>query len=252
MAERPVASGMAARLKAMTQARVALGRVGEALPTAPMLDFQLAHARARDAVHAELSAEGFAESIGRPVIEVRSQARDRTTYLQRPDLGRLVSLADAAKLAPAAQPEDMAFMVGDGLSATAVHAHAASLLLALFERLKDWRIAPVVLARQARVALGDEVGERLRVPLAVVLIGERPGLSAPDSLGAYLTWSPRRGRLDSERNCVSNIRPPHGLGYADAAERIAWLMREARARKLTGVALKDESERLGLPGSNHD
>lgn len=238
MAEPPAPSLLARRLRTLTQARVALGRAGEALPTAPMLDFQLAHARARDAVHAELSAAGFAEAIDREVKEVRSRAADRTAYLQRPDLGRLLD-----PRASLAQVDcDAVLVVADGLSATAVHAHAASLLLALLDRLSDWRIAPVVLARQARVALGDEIGAAVGAPLAVVLIGERPGLSAPDSLGAYLTWQPRRGRLDSERNCVSNIRPPHGLGYGEAADRIAWLMREARLRRLTGVALKDESE----------
>ncbi len=168
----------------MTQARVALGRTAQALPTAPMLDFQLAHARARDAVHAELTADGFAEAIGRPVIEVRSQASNRTSYLQRPDLGRLLHADDATRLklfSGESRSPDAVFVVGDGLSATAIHAHAASLLLALFARLTDWRIAPVVLARQARVALGDEIGEALGASLALVLIGERPGLSAPDS-----------------------------------------------------------------------
>lgn len=233
----------AARLRALTQARVALGRVGHALPTTPMLDFQLAHARARDAVHAELTVEGFAEAIGRPVIEARSRAPDRATYLARPDLGRLLDEEDAAALEPA--DADLAIVVADGLSAAAVHAHAASLVVALIERLPGWRVAPVVLAHQARVAFGDEVGAALGVDLVAVLIGERPGLSAPDSLGAYLTWAPRCGRLDSERNCVSNIRPPHGLSYDQAAGRIAWLLKAARNRRLTGIGLKDEA---ALPG----
>jgi ethanolamine ammonia-lyase small subunit len=226
------------RLRNLTQARIGLGRAGQALPTRAMLDFQLAHARARDAVAARFETDGFSDAIGgRAVIEVSSLAGDPATYLQRPDLGRRLAQADAAKLVPAG--DEVAFIVGDGLSATAVQAHAASLLLALFERLPGWRIAPVVLARHARVALGDEIGAALGVELAVMLIGERPGLSAPDSLGAYLTWAPRPGRQDSERNCVSNIRPPHGLGYAAAADAIVWLMSEAKARKLTGVALKD-------------
>jgi len=227
----------AARLRALTQARVALGRVGQALPTGAMLDFQLAHARARDAVHAELTTEGFAAAIGRNVIEVRSRASDRPTYLRRPDLGRLLDADDGARLQPAGA--DIAIVVADGLSATAVHAHAASLVTELCARLSDWRIAPIVLARQARVALGDEIGAALGVDLVAMLIGERPGLSAPDSLGAYLTWQPRPGRLDSERNCVSNIRPPHGLGYAAAADRIAWLLRAARDLRLTGIGLKE-------------
>lgn len=232
------------KLRSLTQARVALGRVGQALPTAALLDFQLAHARARDAVHAELVADGFAAAIGRPVIDVRSRAPDRPTYLGRPDLGRLLDDADAAKLQPT--DAELAITVGDGLSAIAVHAHAASLVTALVARLGGWRIAPVVLAHQARVALGDEIGAALGVDLIVMLIGERPGLSAPDSLGAYLTWAPRRGRRDSERNCVSNIRPPHGLGYDAAADRIAWLLGAARQRRLTGIGLK---EGVALGGS---
>lgn len=240
MAEPPVRPDFAARLRAVTQARIALGRAGQGLPTSALLDFQLAHARARDAVGAALDTGGFSAAIGgREVIEVASRAPDHATYLQRPDLGRRLAEADAGKLT--ATGDEVAFIVGDGLSATAVQAHAAPLLLALFDRLPGWRIAPVVLARHTRVALGDEIGALLGVDLVVILIGERPGLSAPDSLGAYLTWQPRPGRLDSERNCISNIRPPHGLSYAQAADSIAWLMTEARSRRLTGVALKDES-----------
>ena len=246
MAEPPVRPDFAARLRAVTQARIALGRAGQALPTRAMLDFELAHARARDAVVATFDTAGFSAAIGgRPVIEVASRAPDHASYLQRPDLGRRLAEADAGKLA--ATGDEVAFIVGDGLSATAVQAHAAPLLRALFDRLAGWRIAPVVLARRARVALGDEIGGLLGVGLVVMLIGERPGLSAPDSLGAYITWQPRLGRLDSERNCVSNIRPPHGLGYDQAAENIVWLMAEARARRLTGVALKDESDARLLP-----
>ena len=244
MAEPPTRPDFAARLRAVTQARIALGRAGQALPTAALLDFQLAHARARDAVGAVFDSAEFSAAIGgREVIEVASRAPDHATYLQRPDLGRGLAEADAGKLT--AGGEEVAFIVGDGLSATAVQAHAAPLLQALFDRLPSWPIAPVILARHARVALGDEVGALLGVDLVVMLIGERPGLSAPDSLGAYLTWHPRPGRLDSERNCVSNIRPPHGLSYARAADSIAWLMTEARSLRLTGVALKDESEVKG-------
>lgn len=249
MAEPPVRPDFAARLRAVTQARIALGRAGQALPTAALLDFQLAHARARDAVGAAFDIQGFSAEIGgRAVIDVSSRAPDHATYLQRPDLGRRLAEADVGKLA--ATGDEVAFIVGDGLSATAVEAHAAPLLLALFERLPGWRIAPVVLARHARVALGDEIGAALGIDLAVMLIGERPGLSAPDSLGAYLTWQPRPGRLDSERNCISNIRPPHGLGYAQAADSIVWLMTQARLRRLTGVALKDESGVKGKGGSD--
>jgi ethanolamine ammonia-lyase small subunit len=235
------------RLRALTQARVALGRSGAGLPTKALLDFQLDHARARDAVHTALSGEGFAEAVGRPVIEVRSRVQDRTEYLKRPDLGRLLDEADAAKLAPAG--DTLAIMVADGLSATAVHAHAAPMVAALTARLTSWRIAPIVLAREARVALGDPVGAALGVDMIVVLIGERPGLSASDSLGAYLTWQPRPGRRDSERNCVSNIRPPHGLSYEQAADTIAALVEGARQMQLSGVALKDGAPQLPGPAA---
>jgi ethanolamine ammonia-lyase small subunit len=225
------------RLRALTQARVLLGRAGQGMPTTALLQFQLDHARARDAVHMALNVDGFAAAIGRPVIAVRSCARDRSEYLTRPDLGRMLHPDDAATL-HTSRGDTLAIVVADGLSATAVHAHAASLVNALVMRLGSWNIAPVVLASQARVALGDAIGAALGVDIVVVLIGERPGLSAPDSLGAYLTWSPEPGRLDSERNCVSNIRPPHGLGYDAAAGQIARLVHSARDQRRTGVELK--------------
>jgi len=237
MAEPPVSLD---RLTALTPARVRLGRSGSAMPTSALLAFDLDHACARDAVHAELDAKGLAEALGRQVITVHSRADDRATYLRRPDLGRLLRDEDADKLITG--DHRLAIVIADGLSATAVHAHAASVAALLIERLADWRIAPVVVARQARVAIGDAIGVLLGAELVVVLIGERPGLSAPDSLGAYLTWQPRPGRLDSERNCVSNIRPPHGLSYATAANTIARLLRAAHARGLTGIGLKDGAD----------
>jgi ethanolamine ammonia-lyase small subunit len=224
------------RLGALTQARIMLGRAGQALPTRALLDFQLDHARARDAVHTAFDPARVAAAIGRPSITVRSQAADRQAYLKRPDLGRLLHAEDAARLP--ATGDTLAIIVADGLSATAVHAHATPLVMALLARLPDWRIAQIVLVEQGRVAIGDAIGAGLGVELAVVLIGERPGLSAPDSLGAYITWQPRPGRQDSERNCVSNIRPPHGLGYEAAADMIATLLTTARQLRLTGVALK--------------
>lgn len=228
-----------ARLRGVTQARIGLGRAGNGLPTAPLLDFQLSHARARDAVHAVLDTELLTSQLdGWQTIIVASRASDRTSYLQRPDLGRSLNPASAADLT--CSEYDAAFVLADGLSATAVHAHAAALFCAMVERLKGWRIAPVVLAREARVALGDDIGAALGAAQVVMLIGERPGLSAADSLGAYLTWAPRPGRRDSERNCISNIRPPHGLSYDVAARKLAWLMSEARSRRLSGVVLKDE------------
>jgi ethanolamine ammonia-lyase small subunit len=238
MVELPAKPGLARRLRALTPARVGLGRIHSALPTMATLDFELAHALARDAVHAELP-EGLAATLD--AIEVRSRASDRTSFLQRPDLGRRLCQEDAARLADCTGGE-LALVVADGLSATGVAAHAPAVVATLRERL-DWHIAPVIVARQARVALGDEIGALLAVSAVVVLIGERPGLSAPDSLGAYITWSPRIGRLDSERNCVSNIRPPHGLHYAAAAEQIAAILTAARGAKLTGVRLKPSATR---------
>jgi ethanolamine ammonia-lyase small subunit len=236
------------RLRALTPARIALGRSGAGLPTREVLGFALDHARARDAVHAAFDSKGLAERIeglGHKTLTVSSVAPDRATYLRRPDLGRRLSGESAALLEARAGrgPADLAIVIGDGLSAAAVHAHAAPLLAALAEpvRAAGWRLAPVVLAHQARVALGDEIGLRLGARMAVVLIGERPGLSSPDSLGAYLTFDPRLGRSDAERNCISNIRPA-GLSYEAAAFKLAWHVREALRLGLTGVGLKDESD----------
>ena len=235
------------RLRALTQARVLLGRAGQGLPTRALLDFQLDHARARDAVHTAFDPTRVATALGRPSIAVSSRAADRQEYLTRPDLGRLLRGEDVARLP--ATGDTLAIVIADGLSATAVNVHAAPLVAALLARLTDWRIAPIVLARQGRVALGDEIGAALGVELVVVLIGERPGLSAPDSLGAYVTWQPKPGRQDSERNCVSNIRPPHGLGYDAAADMIATLLRAARQLRLTGVSLKPGTNALAAESS---
>ncbi|GGE93715.1 ethanolamine ammonia-lyase subunit EutC [Sphingomonas prati] len=236
MADPPAPLDLAARLRSLTIARVGLGRVGAALPTRPMLDFQLAHARARDAVHAALPIGAIAIA-GHAVIDVRSRAVDRTCYLHRPDLGRRLHPDDAALL-PAGEP-DLAIVVADGLSAVAVERHACALIAALLKRLPHWTVAPIVVARQARVAIGDEIGAALRAKIVVVLIGERPGLSSAESVGAYITWAPARGRRDNERNCVSNIHPPNGLDYANAADEIATLCRAARDAGRTGVLLKD-------------
>jgi ethanolamine ammonia-lyase small subunit len=229
-------------LRRFTAARVGLGRAGNGVPTSRLLEFQMAHAQARDAVHTAVDFGSIrAELDGMPVIEVHSAAPDRATYLRQPDQGRILA-AGCATLSRADAPDgyDVAFVIADGLSARAVHDHATATLLATLERLDGWRIAPVVLASQARVALGDEIGERLGAALVVVLIGERPGLSAADSLGIYLTSAPRVGRRDSERNCISNVHPPDGLGYAAAAGKLSHLMGEARRLGLTGVALKDD------------
>jgi ethanolamine ammonia-lyase small subunit len=238
------------RLIAATPARIALGRTGDSLPTRPVLAFALAHARARDAVHAALDTAAMAaaiEALGFAAIAVESAAPDRASYLRRPDWGRGLSPRSRAALLPA--PCDLAIVVADGLSATAVHRHAAPLLGALRPWIAQagWTVGPVAIARQARVALGDEVGALLGARLVVLLVGERPGLSSPDSLGVYLTYAPAVGRRDAERNCISNIRA-EGLSYELAAFRTAWLGRQALALGLTGVALKDCSDALLVQG----
>lgn len=229
-----------AALRAFTPARIALGRAGSALPTDEVLRFGLAHARARDAVHAALDADALAaelRALGLEVRIVKSAAPDRATYLLRPDLGR--KLEHGQFLEKTSVP--IALAIEDGLSAVAVQRHAAPVVRALIEFAPQrWARVPAVIALQGRVALGDEIGARLGARLVAVLIGERPGLSSPDSLGVYLTFEPRVGRADAERNCLSNIRPK-GLGYAEAARRLDWLAAAALARGITGVALKDES-----------
>lgn len=233
------------RLAALTPARIGLGRAGSGLPTREVLAFALAHARARDAVRTPLDAEAVASQIaalGLAVVQVESQAADRETYLRRPDLGRVLSPGGRARLVREGEV-DLALVVADGLSSAAVHAHAAAVIAALLPHAEKagWRLGPVVVARQARVALGDEIGEALSARAVAVLIGERPGLSAPDSLGIYLTHGPRPGRTDAERNCISNIHG-RGLSAQAAAARLAWLTTEALRRALTGVGLKDESD----------
>ena len=233
----PARADLWARLRGATDARIGLQRSGGALSTPVMLALEYAHAQARDAVHAATPAQALVEALaGLETIVVDSQAGDRPTYLARPDLGRRLAPADRERLP--AGPFDLAIMLADGLSAQAVTANGPPLVRGLLHSLRGWRTGPIVIARQARVALGDEIGERMGAGLALVLIGERPGLSAADSLGAYLTWSPAVGRTDAERNCVSNIRAG-GLSTAEAAGRIAWLLNSARSLRLTGVGLKD-------------
>ena len=233
-------------LRDLTPARVGLGRSGSGLPTSALLSFTLDHARARDAVHAPFDAVSVGKAVaalGCDVIQIASQAETRADYLRRPDLGRKLSEASQAQLAARSfAPCDVAIMIADGLSAAAVDAHATSLLRNLLLRLAatDAGLGPILVATNARVALGDEVGQLCRARLMIVLIGERPGLSAPDSLGAYITFDPRPSRNDAERNCVSNIHRA-GLSYDEAAFKIAWLVREGLGRRLSGVALKDES-----------
>ncbi len=233
-------------LRHLTPARVGLGRAGAGLPTKALLEFTLDHARARDAVHASFDVAAVISGLGElglAAFDVRSRVRDRSEYLRRPDLGRALDQASQRLLASkSGNPCRLAVVVGDGLSPTAVNAHAVRLVRSLIAQLAvdGIEIGQTVVASGARVALGDEIGSILEARMMVMLIGERPGLSASDSLGAYLTFAPRPGLTDAERNCVSNIHGA-GLSYDEAAFRIAWLVREGLAREVTGVALKDES-----------
>lgn len=242
-----------ARLREFTPARVALGRAGDSLPTGELLDFQLAHARARDAVHAALDAPALVTELSPLAGEcllVRSAAPDRSTYLRRPDLGRQLSEESGRLLERHKARFDAAFIIVDGLSALAVERHAVGLLKSILSRLDrtTWNLAPIVVAEQGRVAIGDKAAQCLGAALSVVLIGERPGLSSPDSLGIYLTWNPRSGVSDADRNCISNVRS-EGLSYDAAAHKLVFLMTESRTRKLSGVALKEDAGDLEAGGS---
>jgi len=224
-------------LRRFTPARVALGRVGNGLPTAAHLAFRAAHAAARDAVQASLdigALQAELKDAGLPSIAARSEAPDRRSYLVRPDLGRRLSDPTVIPRLPGS----MLFVVCDGLSAIAVQRHAGTLLRHVVARVPG-PVAPIIVAEQGRVALGDDIGEAMGAEAVAVLIGERPGLTAADSLGVYLTWQPRRGRTDAERNCISNIRP-EGLPPIAAGDKLLWLIDAMRSLRLTGVGLKDE------------
>ena len=247
-AQAPADDGLWADLRRLTAARIGLRRTGASLATAPLLDFQLAHARARDAVHESLDLPRLTAELSRlgaPVIEIASIVQDRQHYLMRPDLGRRLAPDAEAMLTPHAGEHDVVFVVADGLSARAVQAHAEPVLAAALPALRaeGWRIAPLVIVRHGRVAVGDAVAAMLGAKSVAVLIGERPGLSAPDSMGAYLTWRPGPETSDADRNCISNIRP-EGIGYADAAFKVVHLLQAMRARGVSGVQLKDDSDRL--------
>lgn len=241
------------KLASMTPARIALGRAGSGLPTGEVLRFALAHAQARDAVHTPFDADAVGKGIaglGLETVHVASAAPARDAYLRRPDLGRKLSAEsrDMLKVRNGG-PVDLVIVVADGLSSTAVHVQAVPFLAAFKGWIAEagWSLAPIVIASQARVALGDEVGELFKARAVAVLIGERPGLSSPDSLGLYLTFAPKVGRTDAERNCISNVRG-EGLSHGHAAFKLAWLLREALVRQLTGVNLKDESDLLLVEG----
>jgi ethanolamine ammonia-lyase small subunit len=246
----PVADPWAS-LRRFTAARVGLARTGASLATGPVLDMRLAHALARDAVHEpldELKLCADLAQLGLPVLTVASAVHDRQHYLMRPDLGRQLAAGAGAMLASyRADGHDVAFVVADGLSARAVQQHACPVLAELIPALRAerWRIAPLVIARHGRVAIGDAIAALLGAGIVVTLIGERPGLSAPDSMGAYLTYAPSPQTTDADRNCISNIRPD-GVGYADATFKLLHLLRAIREHGLSGVRLKDDSDRLLL------
>lgn len=246
------------KLRQFTQARIGIGRVGTSIPTEELLRFQLSHAQAIDAVHVPLDeqklvadlAENASLSNYLPAFSLHSQATDRLTYLQRPDLGRKLDEVSIDTLKKHSDqtptPYDLAIVIADGLSSYAINHHAAPFLDALVSLLAqnnkhEWNIAPLCIVHQGRVAVGDDVGESINAKEVLVLVGERPGLSSPDSLGLYLTWNPHRGTEDSLRNCISNVRP-EGLPYQAAAHKCFYLLSESRQLKLTGVGLKDRSD----------
>lgn len=244
-------------LKRFTPARIALGRAGVSLPTREVLGFKLAHAQARDAIHLPLDTDDLVRQLradGWPApLVLHSKARDRHEYLLRPDLGRRLDEASLASLAdwggPSSKP-DLALVIGDGLSPLGIQLHVVPLMSAIRDALGDtWSICPPVVVRQARVAVADEVGQVLRARMVAVILGERPGLSSPDSVGIYLTHAPVVGRTDAERNCISNVRPA-GLDASTAARKLAWLVQEGRRLGLTGVGLKDQSVELAGPDSS--
>ena len=242
-------------LRQFTAARIALGHTGISQLTGAQLDFQLAHARARDAVHQALDPAAVVQALAQawpgspPALLLHSAAANRNVYLQRPDLGRRLDAPSRALLAaqrrggPGERPYDLAVVIADGLSALAVAQNAPPCLESLHARLaaETWLLAPPAIVEQGRVAVGDEVGELLGAKILVVFIGERPGLSSPDSMGLYVTWAPRGGLTDESRNCISNVRPA-GLRCEDAAAKLHYLLTEARRRQLTGIGLKDETD----------
>jgi ethanolamine ammonia-lyase small subunit len=237
-------------LRRLTPARIALGRTGTSMPTSAQLDFQYAHAQARDAVHLPFDHAGLSAQLaecGRDSLLLHSAAANRDSYLQRPDLGRKLSDESAQTLRDYALAHpggvDLAIVVADGLSALAVHRHTLPFLARMKEQIKaeGWSVSPVILVAQGRVAVADEIGELLGAKMVVILIGERPGLSSPDSLGLYFTYGPKVGLTDAYRNCISNVRL-EGLSYGMAAHRLLYLMREACRRQLSGVNLKDEAQ----------
>lgn len=240
------------KLASLTNARIGLGRSGISLPTNHLLDFQLAHAMAQDAVYLELDTNEL-KDLNMPTMQLHSQAKDRKMYLQRPDLGRRLD-KDSIQIIRNIQKEkfyDLAIVVADGLSSLAIHENAFSFIYKLTLELSDWSLAPLSIVKQGRVAIGDEVGELLNAKIVIVLIGERPGLSSPDSLGLYLTWSPKVGLTDESRNCISNIRL-EGLSYEEAVKKTLYLLNESKKLQYSGVNLKDRTTKKREIKSNQN
>lgn len=239
-------------LKTYTDARIALGHTGGAIPLKEVLQFKLAFAHAKDAVYSHLDwpkLEQRLERLAFPYLKLHSRAVSRSVYLQRPDFGRSLNDASAERLKEIPATEtDIAIVLADGLSAMAINQHALSLVQRLFPLLQktNYRVAPITVVEQGRVAIGDEIGHLLQAKLVIVLIGERPGLSSPYSMGAYLTYAPQPGLTDERRNCISNIRP-EGLPYEMACQKLFYLIQESLRLKLSGVDLKDNTTTLFLP-----
>lgn len=232
-------------LQQYTAARIALGRAGNSIPLSQSLELKLAHAHARDAIYSDLDTERLGNAIQAyqiPVININSRAEYREQYLQRPDLGRQLHPSSEPDLMASRSVYDICIILADGLSAEALNENALPLLNVILPMLREagYTLAPIILAQQARVALADPVAYHLGAKFSIILIGERPGLSAADSIGAYLTYAPKPGLTDESRNCVSNIRP-QGLPFDVAAQKILYLVQEAFRLKLSGVNLKDNA-----------
>jgi len=237
-------------LRRFTQARIALGRAGHAVPTQALLDFQLAHAQARDAVQLPWNIDAFAgqlRDIGEETLILQTPVSNRSEYLRRPDFGRVLTEESRIRLCNfKARGVDVALIVSNGLSSTAVERRGIALLQTILEglRVRQFHIAPICLVANGRVALLDDIGSVLGARVSVIVIGERPGLSAADSLGIYLSYAPKKGNTDAERNCISNIHPPEGLSYESATRKLLYLIEESVRRGFSGVALKDEMDGL--------
>ena len=229
-------------LKNFTDARIAMGRTGNSIPTKNLLEFQLAHAKARDAVHSELNFTEISDLLNKfnlQIINLHSSVHNRMEYLQRPDLGRKLNEESKTILNKCQKGFDLSIVIADGLSSFAIKNHLKPFLENLLPELNSWRLAPLSVVKEGRVAIGDEIAQILEAEIVVILIGERPGLSSPDSMGIYLTYAPKSGLTDESRNCISNVRPA-GLNYSSASKKLLYLLNQSRSKKLSGVNLKDE------------